>query len=131
VTTQGALFAKPTALEEAIQRAETDWQRTVMREWGVRNPKPMQIHAGALGVIELVPTPCHCVKCETPAVIFPGAGPKVPESQGYCLCPRCSLKSEAPQAVNSVTGTAALSVRPADASLPEANSRRLDDTEKR
>jgi hypothetical protein len=43
-----------TRLEEAIGHAQTDWQRSLLQEWGRRNPKPLQIKAGHLGVIEIM-----------------------------------------------------------------------------
>lgn len=80
----------PSRLEETFERAETEWQRQVLREWGRRNAKPAQIMAGCLGAIDVVPTLCICSRCETPAVIIPDQ--EIVPARGFVLCPQCSMQ---------------------------------------
>lgn len=79
-----------TRIEEAIGRAETDWQRSLLQEWARRNPNPPQIKAGRLGAIDIVPTLCTCSICGSPAVIIPAGDIK--PARGFVLCPQCSSK---------------------------------------
>lgn len=91
----------PTSrLEEAISRAETEFQRMVLMEWGRRNPTPARIYAGYLGWLDVVPTLCVCSECETPSVIIPD--PEIVPARGFVLCPNCSLA--AARATETVKG---------------------------
>lgn len=92
---QASLSLMPSALEQAIARAETDWQRAAIAEWARLHPKPKSGIFGRLGLIEFVPIPCGCTRCGTPSLIVPVETDELPESAGYCLCPQCS----SPQAV--------------------------------
>jgi hypothetical protein len=85
-----------TKLEETIGRAETDWQRSLLQEWGRRNPTPNRIKAGYLGFIDIVPTLCTCSVCGTPSVIMPAH--EITPSRGFVLCPQCSAIKEAGRA---------------------------------
>lgn len=89
---QAALFQAPSALEQAIERAETDWQRAAIAEWARLHPKPKSGIFGRLGLIEFFPIPCGCTRCGTPSLIVPGETDELPESAGYCICPQCSLQ---------------------------------------
>jgi hypothetical protein len=75
-------------LDDTIARAETEWQRSLLQEWGRRNPKPNRIKAGYLGFIDIVPTLCQCSACGTPSVIMPAH--EIAPSRGFVLCPQCS-----------------------------------------
>ena len=75
-------------LSDALLRCTDDWQRLVIDEWGRRHPQ------GAVAPPGFAPTPCICLYCKGPAVIFPGETKYLPENQGYCLCPRCSMPSQ-------------------------------------
>lgn len=77
-----------TRIEEAIGRSESDWQRSVLQEWARRNPKPLQIKAGHLGMVDIVPTLCTCGRCRSPAIIIPDN--KIKPARGFVLCPQCS-----------------------------------------
>lgn len=82
---------------EAIARAETDFQRAVLQEWGKRNPEPKQFSGGYLGPIDWIPTLCICSVCKTPSVIIPDEDIK--PAKGFVLCPQCS-QSQRPCVTN-------------------------------
>jgi hypothetical protein len=68
-------------LEDAMDRAETDFQRNALREWARRNPTPNTIGKPP---IDLVPTLCICSKCSAPSLIIPD---DEPPARGFVLCP--------------------------------------------
>lgn len=67
----------------------TAWQRTVIAEWHRRHPKPL-MYPGTKPPLPLVPQGCYCLRCGTPALMFPGETLEFPGNQGCCICPKCS-----------------------------------------
>lgn len=112
MSNQPSLLPEPDLIEEAIQHAEqrgqriTPWVRHAMQSWAERGVKPPQDaqlvdrqknKAGnsnpySLTWLELgtTPSPCNCLDCKQPAVIFP---PEDGAPLGYCICPCCSFSS--------------------------------------
>jgi len=76
-------------LEETIDRAESEFQRMALIEWGKRNPLPARINAGYLGWLDVVPTLCYCTECRSPSLIIPD--PAIVPARGFVLCPNCSM----------------------------------------
>lgn len=74
-------------LDDAIARSETDWQRLLLQEWRRQHPTPSRIKAGHLGLVDVVPTPCTCGRCKSPAMIIPND--EIVPARGFVLCPNC------------------------------------------
>jgi hypothetical protein len=112
VVEQAGLFAPENPIDTKIAEAEqrgqriTPWVRHAMHSWAERGVKPpigAQVtdwhktrasghNPHGLTWLELgqLPSPCNCLECKQPAVIFP---PEEGAINGYCICPCCSFPS--------------------------------------
>lgn len=80
----------------ALERATTDWQRSLMQEWFKRNPEPLCFGNARAPLDRLnfiVPTACTCLECGSPSVIMPCQ--EIEPARGFVLCPNCSVPKAA------------------------------------